>query len=334
MPGLNYNYNYNYNYSAGGGGGGGRQLRERFNTDYYTRLGVLYSPAPPVSPNFLVPNWTFPLSGPPFTQYPPYETNWDADLRAYMSLDKFKTAIDVSAGVGNSWVTQYQNYITGPVATGGAGLTPPHLMTQTNMDLQIRRMLDLSLEREPRFCEVIDQDGGDGAINYLVGMLHIYPARHPRTRRMVGVGRRIGEFVVMNLKGTYMSPRPSQLAPALTPMFDAPATPAFPAGHALQAYLISYLVAYSLPNLPGHVRPATPVYPNPTGGAATLATGLLFDLAGRISENRIVAGIHYPEDIEAGLAVAVRCFNDIRSLIPAEWTALSQGVQAEFPQYV
>jgi hypothetical protein len=47
---------------------------------------------------------------------------------------------------------------------------------------------------------------------------------------MVSIGRRIGEFVVMCLKGTYMSPRPSQLAPAITPMFDPPVPPAFPAG--------------------------------------------------------------------------------------------------------
>jgi hypothetical protein len=56
----------------------------------------------------------------------------------------------------------------------------------------------------------------------------------------------------MCLKGTYMSPRPSQLAPAITPMFGPPVPPAFPAGHALQSYLISYPVAYSLRNLPGH----------------------------------------------------------------------------------
>jgi hypothetical protein len=261
-------------------------------------------------------------------------------------LNIFKTAIDAAANtaernrsgnpaaIGN-WITEYQNYITNPVTGSGAGLRPPHLMNQATLDLQIRRMLDLSLEREPRFCEIIDQDDGDGAINYLLGMLHIDPARHPNTRLMVSIGRRIGEFVVMCLKGTYMSPRPSQLAPAITPMFDPPVTPAFPAGHALQSYLISYLVGYSLRNLPGHNCPAAPAYPNPTGVgiAPTLAGGLLFDLAGRISENRIVAGLHYPADIEAGLAVAVRCFNDIRSLMPTEWTALSQGVQAEFPQY-
>src|SRR5215468_6321849 len=104
-----------------------------------------------------------------------------------------------------------------------------------------------------------------------------------RFRSPVRVGRRIGEHVVMCLKGYFGSPRPSQLCPAITPMIDPPATPSFPAGHAVQSYLISYLLGYSLRNLPLHYMPPSPAD----------ATGPLFDLAARVSENRIVAGVHY-----------------------------------------
>ena len=35
---------------------------------------------------------------------------------------------------------------------------------------------------------------------------------------------------------------------------------------------------------------------------------MLFDLAERVSVNRIVAGLHYPIDIMAGRAVGIACF--------------------------
>jgi membrane-associated phospholipid phosphatase len=321
MPGLNYNYNYNYNYAAGGGGGGGgRRFRERFNTDYYTRLSVL----PLQNGNARALFRALP------SPYPLFEPNWDSDLRAYTWLDWFKTRIDnqatadfgAVAGATGYWVTDYKALIN------AVPLTPPQDMNQVKLRGEITRMLDLSLEREPRFCEIIDQDDGDGAINYLLGMLHIDPVRHPNTRMAVSVGRRIGEFVVMCLKDSYRSPRPSQLSPAITPMFDPPVTPAFPAGHALQAYLIAYLMWDCLPNLPGHeiANPALPLsYTNQ-------AQGLLFDLAARISENRIVAGLHFPEDIEAGIVVALRCFSVIQAI--PEWTYLRDQIRnTEFPQY-
>ena len=121
-------------------------------------------------------------------------------------------------------------------------------------------------------------------------------------------------------------------------MIDPPVTPSFPAGHALQSYLMSYLLAYSLSNaagvtnLPQHTLPA----PNSALAVflapATRPTGPLFDLAHRVSENRIVAGIHYPTDIRAGQAVAVQTFKDIQT-VASIWQVLRARVRAEFPQY-
>jgi membrane-associated phospholipid phosphatase len=136
------------------------------------------------------------------------------------------------------------------------------------------------------------------------------------------VGRRVGEHVVMCLKDEFKSPRPSQLCLALYPLIDAPATPSFPAGHALQAYLISYLLADSLPSLPQHAMAMTDL---------ENATGLLFDIAARVSDNRVVAGIHYPVDIAAGKAVAIACFEKLRTL--GDVVTLKGGVREEFSQY-
>ena len=73
-------------------------------------------------------------------------------------------------------------------------------MIRVQLGAQVLLMLQLGLEREARFAEIIDQDDGPGAINDWLGMLKIDPARHPATYLMLHVGRRIGEHVAICLK--------------------------------------------------------------------------------------------------------------------------------------
>jgi membrane-associated phospholipid phosphatase len=352
MPRLDFDFDFDFNTGISPVVAG-RRLRPRFNSDVASRLAIL---APVTG---LVP----PDAG-AVPRYPLFHQFWDADLLAYMHLDHFlakltgiaaadaaqnavggaanpaavATAVRNAANSPNAsalaWRAVYEN-----VARQSGANLPPHEMTQLQIGDEVLRILELGLERESRFAEIIDQDDGAGAINYWLGMLKIDPARHPATYLMVHVGRRIGEHVAMYLKGHFRSPRPSQLCPAITPMFDPPVTPSYPAGHAVQAYLISYLLAYSLRNdatgainLPQHTLPA-PTSPVTTFLAdATRPKGPLFDLAHRVSENRIVAGIHYPTDINAGRAVATQIFKDIRN-VDSIWVDLRAGVRGEFPQY-
>jgi hypothetical protein len=247
----------------------------------------------------------------PERPYPNFHANWDADLRSYSYLQDFIEA-------HGDWRKILQEKA---VESG----VPAQSMSRRHLEDQILSMLDLMPEREERFLEIIDQDDADGAVNYWLGMLKIDPARHPMTYLMVRVGRRIGEHVVMCLKGDFASPRPSQLCPSLVPMIDPPVTPSFPAGHAVQAYLISCLLAYSLPRIPQQDTSLGP----------EKAFGPLFDLADRVSENRVVAGLHYPTDIVAGKAVGATLFAML-SEVGSIWTnhdSLRFGVQGEFPQY-
>lgn len=169
--------------------------------------------------------------------------------------------------------------------------------------------------------EIIDQDDGEGALNYWAGMLQISPARHPAAHLLLRVGRRIGEHVVMCLKGELRAPRPSQLSPAIVPMIDPPVTPSFPAGHAVQAYLMSHLLADALRGIPQQTLPDD----------LGQAEGPLFRLAHRVSENRIVAGLHFPTDIEAGKAVGIALFRMLQGL--AGIAALQAAVRGELRQY-
>lgn len=305
------NQNQNQNQTAGTAAGAERRFRARYNTDIYARLINIGGD--------LVPPPTGPATGTPPRNYPPFHDHWDAELQAAMYLRDFELQF---ATPSPNWFDRYRNLPALNNVPGGN-------MSQADMKREVLRMLDLALEREDRYAEVIDQDDADGALNYWEGMLKIDPARHSNTYLLLRVARRIGEHVVMCLKGFFAAPRPSQLCPAIEPMIDPPVTPSFPAGHALQAFLASYLLAYCLPKLPGQPQPlpaiATLAHPGPQG------SGPLFDLAWRVSENRIVAGIHYPIDIEAGISVAIECFKDLQQVVSV--TTLMTAVKGEFPQY-
>jgi hypothetical protein len=317
---MNMNMNMNMNMGFAESVSAGRLVRPRFNTDVAPRSvdasGDLVPPeATPTATN----------------KYPPYPENWDAELRASMYLDTFLDYVVkkyTATPYNSAWRQEYA-----AVATSN-NRKPPDTMTRAELNNEISDMLDLALEREPRFAEILDQDDSVGSISYWLGMLKIDPARTPATYLIVRVARRVGEHVAMCLKGDFMSPRPSQLSPAITPMIDPPITPSFPAGHAVQAYLISFLLADAMRNLPQHK------IPDESGSGSTEAdwldssktAGVLFDLAARVSQNRIVAGLHFPVDIEAGRAVAARTFMDLRSRSNMQ-TLKTKVMNDEFPQY-
>jgi membrane-associated phospholipid phosphatase len=90
------------------------------------------------------------------------------------------------------------------------------------------------------------------------------------------------------------------------------------------------LLAHSLPKIPSQA---------------------LFGLADRVSQNRVVAGLHFPTDIEAGKTIAIRCFELLKNVRSVwgpesenpltkltkdgkfEERSLRERVGKEFPQY-
>ena len=286
----------------------GRAMRPRYNTQIMTK--------------FLAAHRGGGMELVPKSNIESLKTNeyWDADLQSYMYLQDFLR-------INGGWMDEFTTLATNDGV-------PSQYMGPDRLASEIRQMLDLAPEREERFAEIMDQDDADGATSYWLGMLQISPARNPATYLMVRLGRRIGEHVVMCLKGYFRSPRPSQLSPAVLPMIDPPGTPTFPAGHAVQAYLISYLLAHSLPNMPSQDLAGE--------------KGALFELAHRVSQNRVVAGLHFPTDIDAGKAIGIKCFELLKGVRSVwgtgngsrltkdggfESRSLKDRVQQEFPQY-
>ena len=189
-----------------------------------------------------------------------------------------------------------------------------------------QELIDYAGEREDRFAEIIDQHSGDGAINYWLGMLDIDAAKHPNTYLLIRVARKIGEMAVMCLKNKFNAARPSALCPAIVPMIDPPGTPAYPAGHSLQAYLISCLLIRAMPKVPQSKRPLRWDQPVTHKG--------LFALSRRVADNRKIAGLHFDIDNEAGFELA-KMIDDWLHALPrnSQFKKLVAAAAAEFPQY-
>ena len=89
--------------------------------------------------------------------------------------------------------------------------------------------------------------------------------------------------IVMEHKGYYNRPRPYQVNSAIQPAESkTAATPAYPAGHTFQSYLIAYHLSNKYPK---HRTE-------------------FFRIAKRIADARVSVGLHYPSDNEGGIALA------------------------------
>lgn len=270
---MNMNMNMDMNMASPGASVGGGGTRVRFNTmDYRKYLQVNANNIT----DDIVPVPVLPT----LMRFPAY---WDADLQACQLINDFLCF------QYPDWRVKLDTDVAGGVGFVPTDLTSPHKLTAALLRDQIIEMLDRAPDREDRFAEIIDQHNGEAAIGHFLGMLMIDPGRMPATHLLIRFARRLGEHLSMCLKYESRCPRPSQLCSALVPMIDPPATPSFPSGHSIQAQLFYRVLQAAAP-------PMRPLH-------------LLDDLANRIGENRVIAGLHFPKDHLVGKKVADWCFN-------------------------
>jgi hypothetical protein len=226
---------------------------------------------------YLAPGAVLVPVNPNLMRFPAY---WDPELRACEYVNGFLL-----------WFFDWRARLQAAVPANVPNLNSPHLFAPAALTNQIVDMLDRAPDRPDRFNEIRSQHSGEGAIGYFLGMLMIDPGRMPATHLLIRVARRLGEHIAMCLKGEFRCPRPSQLCSAIVPMIDPPATPSFPSGHSLQAALI----ARCLSSLAPPMQP--PI--------------LIEELAERVGENRIIAGLHYLQDHVIGLAIGRWIYNQL-----------------------
>jgi membrane-associated phospholipid phosphatase len=170
---------------------------------------------------------------------------------------------------------------------GGATLTlmqppPPTLQAQLNLVLARRD------ERTDRTAEILTQVTPQYAFWSAICGLH--PARHAHTIELSLIALQVSMLITQRLKHELAVPRPVELSPHVQPIIQTPAYFAWPSGHATEAFVFARLM--------DALRVAAAV----SGYAQERA--VLFNLAERIADNRVVAGLHYPMDGAAGYVLA------------------------------
>jgi acid phosphatase (class A) len=164
-----------------------------------------------------------------------------------------------------------------------------------NSDLvkdEITNMLQLAVTVRPEALgEILEEDQ-----NFQLTLLHLLMidgASHPQTFLLMKLAARVGEMMMIHLKRLFNRPRPSQICPILYPPLPVPGHAAYPAGHALIAWLTFLCLTEDGP-VPADVHEA------------------LQKLVDRIIENRRIAGLHFRSDNDAGKKAAEQIFETLK----------------------
>lgn len=94
--------------------------------------------------------------------------------------------------------------------------------------------------------------------------------------------------IVVSIKNRYNRVRPSYLDANIKPVISVPLHPSYPSGHAIQAYVIAYVM--------------TDIFPE--------KEQRLMHIADSIAINREIAGVHYRSDSEYGKLIARHLFDN------------------------
>jgi hypothetical protein len=146
---------------------------------------------------------------------------------------------------------------------------------------EIQRLLVLAVTERPEAIGEIIQQHQNFQVCFLQ-LLMIDANTHPYTFLLMKLAARVGETLMVHFKRKYNRPRPSQVCPTLYPPVPVPGHGSYPAGHALLAQLTSECLKELVP-------------------AVTYSP--LDELARRIGENRVIAGLHYQSDVDQGIKV-------------------------------
>jgi hypothetical protein len=163
-----------------------------------------------------------------------------------------------------------------------AGFTRPSIdVFKTQLELVMRRAR-LRPERTP---EILSQVVPQYA--YWTGIVGLHPDTTPRTIEVTYIALHFVMMVCQRLKHLLACPRPNEYSPMIQPIILTPAYGAWPMGHATEAYMFRKIICA----LTGQ-------------GVASPMDEQLKLLARRISDNRVIAGVHFPVDSVAGYVLA------------------------------
>jgi membrane-associated phospholipid phosphatase len=191
-------------------------------------------------------------------------------IRHLLNLTGLLTAIRISAA-GYSMTVK---------SDGGAIITSIERPSHASFLAELDQVQSWATRREERAAEILSQIGPQSV--FWASVCQLQPHRTPRTLELMDCALTFAMMVCMRIKHAFNCPRPGEYSPNIQPIIPVPGFSTFPSGHATESRMFAD-VMLELTN-----RTGTPLDTQ------------LHRLSLRITENRMVAGLHFPMDGVAG----------------------------------
>jgi len=169
----------------------------------------------------------------------------------------------------------------------GITLQRPSYETGTqpgNLEAALQGVLDMAALRADRLNEILTQVAVP--YSFFAMLLNLQPGRHRRTYELMATALILSGIAVMKFKQHFRVRRPADHSPLIQPVILTPSHGSYPAGHSTQGNIL--------------VKVLTALVDSKLGSNTAFQ---LQRLADRISANRVVAGVHFEEDMSAGAAL-------------------------------
>lgn len=148
-------------------------------------------------------------------------------------------------------------------------------------------------ERTPETMQRIEwENKGVAAIDIFTQEGLFLAGDNTKTRALIDMVDKDHSYFIMKYKHQFNRARPSQLAPDLELAIPNPRHAAYPSGHASQTYMVALILTYMDPENKDRY----------------------FAMAHDIAHRREIAGVHYPSDSAAGVALAQEVFDAFMAL--------------------
>ena len=156
----------------------------------------------------------------------------------------------------------------------------------THFHKQLERVFDRARERTDRAAEILTQVTPQ--FSYWSAITGLHPSKTPKTLELIYMAVVLAAHITHQAKFWLACPRPVEYSPGVQPVILTPPYDTYPMGHAAEAYAAAIVLEKLFAE-------------RPLGGDIGIQ---LRRLARRASDNRVIAGIHFPIDAPGGYAVA------------------------------
>lgn len=189
------------------------------------------------------------------------DSEWNDGSRAYLAIKPH-------------YLTDWQSHIT---------LPPPPANTSMRTRAELDYMLELQKERTSQDIEIIKKEADFGPF-YIGRWLgpEFNEKNLPITAQFLRNSADDFVFILFSIKKHYARARPHVLDPRIKPCIEVPAWPAYPSGHATDAFAFAYILSELRPDQAIRFR----------------ADAL------RIAMGRETAGLHFTSDTGNGIILA------------------------------